>query len=233
MRLSLLHQWRRSANPSIERTATGKRVSAAHVKRVYRAWQNESSQPDNSSTIKAGRAPPAGELMMSTLTELYDQDFYAWTQRNANLLRQGRAAEIDWEHLAEEIEEMGKGSSSSSRRPPRRAPVGSKKCRTPAPRSRTGSSTTLACDRKCLQSSRRSGREPAGRLLSHCAPMASNQPFLRLVRSLWSRLWMMTSGCKGRKRKTKKCSNEKGASSIYSDNPNKSMQPTGYAHGGC
>ena len=32
---------------------------------------------------------------MSTLTELYDQDFYAWTQRNADLLRQGRAAEID------------------------------------------------------------------------------------------------------------------------------------------
>ena len=45
---------------------------------------------------------------MSTLTELYDQDFYAWTQRNADLLRQGRAAEIDLEHLAEEIEEMGK-----------------------------------------------------------------------------------------------------------------------------
>ena len=45
---------------------------------------------------------------MSTLTELYDQDFYAWTQRNANLLRQGRAAEADMEHLAEEIEEMGK-----------------------------------------------------------------------------------------------------------------------------
>ena len=45
---------------------------------------------------------------MSTLTELYDQDFYAWTQQNANLLRQGRAAEIDLEHLTEEIEEMGK-----------------------------------------------------------------------------------------------------------------------------
>jgi hypothetical protein len=45
---------------------------------------------------------------MSTLTELYDQDFYAWTQRNADLLRQGRAAEIDLEHLAEEIEAMGK-----------------------------------------------------------------------------------------------------------------------------
>lgn len=45
---------------------------------------------------------------MRTLSKLYDQDFYAWTQRNANLLRQGRADETDLEHLAEEIEEMGK-----------------------------------------------------------------------------------------------------------------------------
>jgi len=45
---------------------------------------------------------------MNPLTELYNQDFYAWTQRNADLLRQGRATEIDLEHLAEEIEEMGK-----------------------------------------------------------------------------------------------------------------------------
>ncbi len=45
---------------------------------------------------------------MHTLSKLYDQDFYAWTQRNANLLRQGRVDETDLEHLAEEIEEMGK-----------------------------------------------------------------------------------------------------------------------------
>lgn len=39
---------------------------------------------------------------------LYESDFYAWTQRQAALLRGGRYAEIDFEHLAEEIEDMGK-----------------------------------------------------------------------------------------------------------------------------
>ncbi|MBI1250865.1 MAG: DUF29 family protein [Alphaproteobacteria bacterium] len=42
--------------------------------------------------------------------DLYEQDFYAWTQAQAQALRdrgQG-AARLDWERLAEEIEDMGK-----------------------------------------------------------------------------------------------------------------------------
>jgi len=38
----------------------------------------------------------------------YDQDFYAWAIKNAELLRQGRLSEIDAEHVAEELESMGK-----------------------------------------------------------------------------------------------------------------------------
>src|SRR4051794_23238748 len=38
---------------------------------------------------------------------LYDRDFYAWAQHQAALLRAGRAADIDSEHLAEEIESLG------------------------------------------------------------------------------------------------------------------------------
>jgi hypothetical protein len=41
-------------------------------------------------------------------TELYDWDFYQWTVQNAELLRAGRASEADLEHIAEEIEDMGK-----------------------------------------------------------------------------------------------------------------------------
>ena len=41
-------------------------------------------------------------------TELYEKDFYEWTVRNAWLLRDGRAAEADLAHIAEEIEDMGK-----------------------------------------------------------------------------------------------------------------------------
>lgn len=40
--------------------------------------------------------------------DLYDQDFYEWTVRNAELLRSGRATEADLTHIAEEIEDMGK-----------------------------------------------------------------------------------------------------------------------------
>lgn len=38
---------------------------------------------------------------------LYEQDFYAWTQRQARLLREGKLAEVDLDHLIEEIESMG------------------------------------------------------------------------------------------------------------------------------
>ena len=40
--------------------------------------------------------------------QLYDQDFYAWTSEQAGLLRAGRLSEADVEHIAEEIESMGK-----------------------------------------------------------------------------------------------------------------------------
>jgi hypothetical protein len=39
---------------------------------------------------------------------LYDRDFFEWASRNAQLLREGRVTEVDAEHLAEEIEGMGK-----------------------------------------------------------------------------------------------------------------------------
>ncbi|MGO9770333.1 MAG: DUF29 domain-containing protein [Roseiarcus sp.] len=41
-------------------------------------------------------------------TSLYDQDFYAWSRQQAELLRAGRLAQADLEHIAEEIESMGK-----------------------------------------------------------------------------------------------------------------------------
>src|SRR5262252_11144445 len=45
---------------------------------------------------------------MSTKTTLYDQDFYAWTQEQATLLRLGAVHELDLTNLAEEIESLGK-----------------------------------------------------------------------------------------------------------------------------
>ena len=45
---------------------------------------------------------------MNQLVSEYDQDFYQWTQHNAQLLREGKLAEIDILHIAEELESMGK-----------------------------------------------------------------------------------------------------------------------------
>jgi hypothetical protein len=41
--------------------------------------------------------------------QLYEQDFYAWANEQAGLLRAGKLSEADIEHIAEEIESMGKG----------------------------------------------------------------------------------------------------------------------------
>jgi hypothetical protein len=38
----------------------------------------------------------------------YDDDFFAWTQEQARLLREGELAEIDAANLAEEVESMGR-----------------------------------------------------------------------------------------------------------------------------
>jgi len=51
---------------------------------------------------------PASSRAAKTAAALYDSDFYSWTRRTAALLRAHRFDEIDVEHAAEEIEDMGK-----------------------------------------------------------------------------------------------------------------------------
>ena len=46
--------------------------------------------------------------ILATPPAAYEQDLYAWLTSNADLLRQGRLSEIDAEHIAEELEDMGK-----------------------------------------------------------------------------------------------------------------------------
>jgi hypothetical protein len=40
-------------------------------------------------------------------SELYEQDLYAWSRHQAELLHRGRFAELDLEHVVEEIEDVG------------------------------------------------------------------------------------------------------------------------------
>lgn len=56
---------------------------------------------------------------MDRTSAAYDEDFYAWTQAQAQELRRAGAerdnAPIDWENVAEEIESMGRGQRSEVR----------------------------------------------------------------------------------------------------------------------
>ncbi len=45
---------------------------------------------------------------------LYERDFYTWTQDQAAALRRGRLKALDLEHLAEEIEDLGKSERSAA-----------------------------------------------------------------------------------------------------------------------
>ena len=46
---------------------------------------------------------------MSEHPSQYEADFYQWSLEQARLLRSGEWKAVDIEHLAEEIEDMGKG----------------------------------------------------------------------------------------------------------------------------
>ena len=49
------------------------------------------------------------------MISLHEQDFYAWTTQQVALLRAGRLAEADIEHIAEELEDMGSQKSKALR----------------------------------------------------------------------------------------------------------------------
>jgi hypothetical protein len=51
------------------------------------------------SKIASAPLPPA---------ELYEHDYYTWTQEQARALRERRLEELDWTNVAEEIEDLGK-----------------------------------------------------------------------------------------------------------------------------
>jgi hypothetical protein len=52
------------------------------------------------------------EGLMTTQTDLYEEDFIGWTEQQARALREAARRPtnlgLDWEHLAEEIEDLGR-----------------------------------------------------------------------------------------------------------------------------
>jgi Domain of unknown function DUF29 len=50
-----------------------------------------------------------------TSEPLYEQDFYAWSKAQAELLRAGRLTDLDLEHLIEEVDDLGESLYRSAR----------------------------------------------------------------------------------------------------------------------
>lgn len=48
---------------------------------------------------------------MGSVRSQYDADFYAWTQDQAALLRQEKVSDLDYAHLAAELESLGKDAA--------------------------------------------------------------------------------------------------------------------------
>ncbi len=55
------------------------------------------------------------KALKPAIQNLYDEDFAIWTEETARLLRAGRFDHIDVEHLAEEVEDMGKSQGHEVR----------------------------------------------------------------------------------------------------------------------
>ena len=56
-----------------------------------------------------------GERVSEAENDLYERDFYTWTQHQAELLRTGQAERADLFHIAEEIETLGRAEVSELR----------------------------------------------------------------------------------------------------------------------
>jgi len=54
------------------------------------------------------KARAAKEVATTSMTSRYETDFFAWTQETAAMLRARRFSDVDAEHAADEVEDMGK-----------------------------------------------------------------------------------------------------------------------------
>lgn len=55
------------------------------------------------------------EIMMESTISLYDQDFFAWTQQQAQLIKNKSFGKLDMVHLLEEVESMGNQNKTELR----------------------------------------------------------------------------------------------------------------------
>jgi hypothetical protein len=54
------------------------------------------------------RQPTSHPAESADLTQLYERDYYTWTGMQARALRARKVSGLDWDNLAEEVEDLGK-----------------------------------------------------------------------------------------------------------------------------
>jgi hypothetical protein len=65
------------------------------------------------SSAKPMARIPKATSVGKPVSDLYENDYYAWIQRQVTALREHRVEEIDWANVAEEIEDLGKSEKHS------------------------------------------------------------------------------------------------------------------------
>lgn len=58
----------------------------------------------------SGAAKTASATLPSS--ELHERDYYSWAQEQARALREHRIEGIDWDNLAEEVEDLGRSETA-------------------------------------------------------------------------------------------------------------------------
>jgi hypothetical protein len=54
-------------------------------------------------------------LIKNSSSDLYERDYYAWTRNQVQALRARRIDDVDWDNVAEEIEDLGKSEKRALR----------------------------------------------------------------------------------------------------------------------
>lgn len=74
---------------------------------MYNLWSKYARKLMSKATKISPATPPPAEL--------YERDYYTWTQEQARALREHRIEELDWANVAEEIEDLGKSERHALR----------------------------------------------------------------------------------------------------------------------
>ena len=94
------------------------RDETGFARRLANAQLGAVGLPDGKAGATAkGRDAGLGEIREGVTMPTYELDFYAWLNRQAQVLRSRESESLDWDHLTEEIEAMAAGEKRGAHQP--------------------------------------------------------------------------------------------------------------------